>query len=171
MPLGLERREWWLIGQSGIRKGNKSNNYPFLKSWRVKVDRGFLVMLLWVVQERVQAFHERRGVIFQFPVDMESSSWLEGCFIGRLRESAKLQSIKESFILGGFSLVRVRLLGEKYVLLSCDEGDILGKVLEDNKAWFDSLFSELSPWRDSFVVPERFAWVRCRGIPLQLWCN
>ncbi|ESW06482.1 hypothetical protein PHAVU_010G051400, partial [Phaseolus vulgaris] len=101
--------------QSGIRRGNKSNNYPFLKSWR-------------------------------FPVDMESSSWLKGCFIGHLRESAKLQSIKESFILGGFSLVRVRLLGE-------------------------NLFSELSPWRDSFVVPERFAWVHCRGIPLQLWCN
>ena len=81
---------------------------------------------------------QEEGYDFQFPVDKESSSWLEGCFFGRLKESPRLQSIKESFILGGFSLVRLRFLGEKYVLLSCDEGEALGKVLEDNKAWLDN---------------------------------
>jgi len=49
------------------------------------------------------------------------------------------------------------------VVLSCEEGVSLGKILEDNKAWFDRLFSERFPWNDSFVATERIAWVRCRA--------
>ena len=30
-------------------------------------------------------------------------------------------------------------------------------------------FSSLSPWDASFVVDEKFVWVRCRGVPLALW--
>ncbi|KAK7382657.1 hypothetical protein VNO80_01627 [Phaseolus coccineus] len=79
--------------------------------------------------------------------------------------------IKESFIMGGFSLVRLRYLGERFVLLSCDDVGVLCNLIEDNKAWFDGLFSSIFPWDDSFTIKEKFAWVRCRGIPLQLWSN
>jgi len=33
---------------------------------------------------------QEEGCDFQFPVDMDSSSWLDGCFIERLRESPHL---------------------------------------------------------------------------------
>jgi len=51
-----------------------------------------------------------------------------------------LQSVKESFILGGFSFVRLRYLTEKFILLSCEEDGIIGKLIEDNKEWFDGMF-------------------------------
>ncbi|KAK7357685.1 hypothetical protein VNO80_16980 [Phaseolus coccineus] len=63
----------------------------------------------------------------------------------------------------------LRYLGEKMVLLSCDENGLIGKIIEDNKDWFASMFDSVLPWNVSLAVNERYAWVRCRGIPLQLW--
>jgi len=71
--------------------------------------------------------------------------------------------------MGGFSLVRLRYLGERFVLLSCDDDGVLGRLIAENKAWFHGLFSSVVPRDGSFAVKERFAWVQCRGIPLQLW--
>ncbi|KAK7353322.1 hypothetical protein VNO80_18767 [Phaseolus coccineus] len=64
--------------------------------------------------------------------------------------------------MGGFSLVRLRYLGERFVLLSCDDVGVLRNLIENNKAWFDGLFSSVFPWDGSFTIKERFAWVRCR---------
>jgi len=109
--------------------------------------------------------------VIQLTVDSEQFSWLEGSYVGCLKEAPCMQSIKESFIMGGFNRVRLRYLGERYVLLSCDEGEGLSKIIVDNKAWFDEVFVLIIPWDDSFVVKERLVWIRCRGVPLQLWCN
>ena len=109
--------------------------------------------------------------VTQLTVDLEQFSWLEGCYVGCLKVVPCMQLIKESFVMGGFSLVRIRYLGERFVLLSWDEGEGLSKIIADNKSWFDELFSLVIPWDDSFAVKERLAWIRCRGIPLQLWCN
>jgi len=40
-----------------------------------------------------------------------------------------------------------------------------------NRSWFDEVFSSVTPWDGSFVLKECCAWLRCRGIPIQLWCN
>ncbi|KAK8466935.1 hypothetical protein PHAVU_008G195328 [Phaseolus vulgaris] len=82
-----------------------------------------------------------------------------------------MQVIKESFVLGGFSLVKVRYLGGRFVLLSCDDGGSLKKIIADNRSWFDEAFSAVTPWDGSFELKERFAWIRCSGIPLQFWCK
>lgn len=47
----------------------------------------------------------------------------------------------------------------------------MSKIIADNKAWFDEVFLSVIPWDDSFAVKDRLVWLRCRGIPLQMWCN
>jgi len=69
----------------------------------------------------------------------------------------------------GFNFVRIRYLGEKYVLMSCEEEGIIEKAIAKNKDWFDNIFGSLVPWNDPFVVSKKFVWVRCRGISLSLW--
>ncbi|ESW12638.1 hypothetical protein PHAVU_008G129600, partial [Phaseolus vulgaris] len=86
-------------------------------------------------------------------VNAETSFWLEGCYIGKLLKAVDAQAIKKSFVLGGFNLVRVRYLREKYVLLSCEEECLIERLIADNKEWFED------------------RWFRCRGIPLALWSN
>jgi len=60
---------------------------------------------------------------------------------------------------------------DNYVLLSCNEDGLIGKLIEKNKDWFAGMFVSILPWDESFAVNERYAWVRCRGLPLQLWSN
>ena len=83
--------------------------------------------------------------VTQLIVDLEQYSWLEGSYVGFLKVVPCMQSIKESFVMGGFSLVRIRYLGERFVLLSCDEREGLSKIIADNKAWFDEVFSSVIP--------------------------
>jgi len=67
--------------------------------------------------------------------------------------------------------VKLRSLGEKFVLLFCNEAGYLEKLVVESKEWLDGIFESLVPWDDSFVVGEKFVWVRCRGIPLALWSS
>ncbi|ESW12529.1 hypothetical protein PHAVU_008G120900 [Phaseolus vulgaris] len=104
-------------------------------------------------------------------LEVEQDDWLEGCYVGSLKELPSMQVIKESFVLGGFNLVKVRYLGGRFVLLSCDDGGSLKKIIADNRSWFDEAFSAVTPWDGSFELKEHFAWIRCSGIPLQFWCK
>jgi len=79
--------------------------------------------------------------------------------------------IKESFILGGFNLVRVKFLGGMYALLSFEEEGQIKRIIIDNKEWFEGIFESIVPWDDSFAVSEKIASFRCRGILLTLWSN
>lgn len=71
-------------------------------------------------------------------------------------------------ILGGFNFVRLRYLGEKYVLLSCEEEGVIQKSIAKNKDRLEGVFNSLVLWDVSFVVKDKIVWVRCRGIPLAL---
>jgi len=104
-------------------------------------------------------------------VEVEQDDSLEGSYVGSLKELPSMHVIKESFVMGGFSLVKVRYLGGRFVLLSCDDGGSLRKIIADNKSWFGKVFSAVTPWDGSFELTERYAWIRCSEIPLQFWCN
>jgi len=73
--------------------------------------------------------------------------------------------------MGGFSLVKLRYLGGRFALLSCEEEGSLRKIIANNRSWFDEIFTSVTPWDGSFELKERCAWICCRGIPLQIWCN
>ena len=109
--------------------------------------------------------------VYQITVEIKQDSWLEGSYVGSFKEFSCLQSIKESFVMGGFSLVKLRYLGGRFALLSCEEEGSLRKIITDNRSWFDEIFTSVTPWDGSFELKERCAWIRCRGILLQLWCN
>jgi len=67
--------------------------------------------------------------------------------------------------------VKLRSLGEKFVLLSCDEVGLLEEIVAGNKDLLDGIFKSIVPWDDSFAVGKKFVWIHCRGIPLALWSN
>ncbi|KAK7356785.1 hypothetical protein VNO80_16061 [Phaseolus coccineus] len=83
------------------------------------------------VEKRTPMRKEKTLFLPHFRANVETSFWLDRCFIGKMLKATEVQAVKESFILGGFNLVR----------------------------------------DDSFVVSEKMAWFRCRGIPLALWSN
>jgi len=50
------------------------------------------------------------NILPQIRVNVETSFWLERCFIGKLLKAANVQAVRKSFILGGFNLVRLTLV-------------------------------------------------------------
>ncbi|KAK7342045.1 hypothetical protein VNO80_24987 [Phaseolus coccineus] len=106
-----------------------------------------------------------------FRVKVEDSVWLESSYVRRLFEKSNFQAIKESLFLGGCDFVRLRFLGENFVLLSCEDADNLAKVIEGNKDWLDNIFDSLVPWENSFLVSEKIIWVRVRGLLLVFWSS
>jgi len=40
-------------------------------------------------------------------------------------------------------------------MFSCEEENGIGKLIVENKEWFDCLFESIIPWDESFVVKER----------------
>jgi len=64
-----------------------------------------------------------------FRVNAETSFWLESCFVGKLLKATNGQPVKESFILGGFNFVRVRYIGEMYIVLSCEEEGLIERII------------------------------------------
>ena len=156
----VPRRDW-----NDNQRQERSRNI-----WQPKVQQKQVLSFAQVVSGEYARRSQESESVSIINVEMESPSWLEGCFVGSIKEVSCLQSIKESFVMGGFSLIRLRYLGESCVLLSCDVAGVLEKLIADNKDWFDGLFSSIVPWDGSFEIKERFVWVRCRGIPLQFWC-
>jgi len=65
--------------------------------------------------------------------------------------------VKECLFLGGLSFVRVRSLGEQFILLSSESSNSLEKLIEENKEWLDGFFNSLFLWSESFVGTEKLA--------------
>lgn len=53
--------------------------------------------------------------------------------------------------------MRVRSLGEQFILLSSESSNSLEKLIEENKEWLDGFFNSLFLWSESFVGTEKLA--------------
>jgi len=95
--------------------------------------------------------------------------WMSTSAVGRMVSDLDFVSLSEEFIKGGMSMIKVRYLGDNFVLLTPREGERMEDIIKLNKSWFTSVFEDLEPWSASFVVSHRLVWARCYGLPLSLW--
>ncbi len=75
----------------------------------------------------------------------------------------------EELVKGGMTMVKARFLGDNLVMLTPREGEVMEDILEDNKEWFESVFSEVKPWSVSSSADHKLVWVKCYGLPLPFW--
>ena len=85
-------------------------------------------------------------------VEETPKEWLKHCYIGRVSDLSKVEDLNESFILGGYNFIKIKILGGFHVLLM---GEDKNKV----KKWFKNLFDTIVPWEDQFVVVDKLVWV------------
>lgn len=60
-------------------------------------------------------------------------------------------------------------MGSNLVLIQVDEGEEFMDLLRDAEECFQAWFDDISVWSSDVVVRERYAWVRCQGVPLHAW--
>ena len=71
--------------------------------------------------------------------------------------------------MGGFSVVRLRYLGTIMYCCPVTRMVLLVKLLKKIEIGLLECLSRFFLLDESFAVNERYAWVRCRGLPLQLY--
>ncbi|XP_057452544.1 uncharacterized protein LOC130744369 [Lotus japonicus] len=103
------------------------------------------------------------------PAVPAAEDWLRRSLVGVLRNPEWITSVQDAFILEGFHTIQVRYLGNDQVLLSGPEGVVLEEVLAGAKDWIEEVFQVVYTWSTSLVADHRLAWVRCSGLPINMW--
>ncbi|GKV21933.1 hypothetical protein SLEP1_g31856 [Rubroshorea leprosula] len=105
----------------------------------------------------------------EYNVKEEEYSWLEGCFVGKVHSVEMVRNLQEKFYMEGYFSCRIRAMGGKMVLLDCEDKEELKDLVEMASDWLAQWFEEVSPWTPEKVASERFVWIRCQGVPLNVW--
>ncbi|KAF1862688.1 hypothetical protein Lal_00013449 [Lupinus albus] len=90
-------------------------------------------------------------------------------FIGVVFDNIDPKGIKDKLFLDGFYFIHCTILGGRMILLRAEEEGELESFIKDEPEWFNSRFRVLHKWEPRDVALERFTWIRCYGVPLQIW--
>nr|GEY33271.1 hypothetical protein [Tanacetum cinerariifolium] len=99
--------------------------------------------------------------------DCLHSKDLSKCLLGRVKEFASLAKLKMTLSNEGFSEVKVRYMGEKWVLLEFDNTKSMS-LFEANVS-MGSCFSQINQASSDFVTDGRIALVEVEGVPFKTW--
>nr|GEU61965.1 nucleotide-binding alpha-beta plait domain-containing protein [Tanacetum cinerariifolium] len=87
--------------------------------------------------------------------------------LGRVKEFTSLSNIKNALINEGFLDIRIRYMGELWIMLEFNS-DKARDLFRDNVG-ANSWFSELRHASNEFSTDGRIVWVEVEGVPLKLW--
>lgn len=105
----------------------------------------------------------------QIEIDDEIAPWLRNSLVGKVKNVELMNSIHDHLILEGINCIRVRYLGDNFVLLTGEDGANVDVIWNHDREWLDGIFESISPWSPETALDHRLVWIRCEGIPLHLW--
>ncbi|GKV23016.1 hypothetical protein SLEP1_g32806 [Rubroshorea leprosula] len=105
----------------------------------------------------------------EYNTNSEDEKWLEGCFVGIAHSVEMVRNLQEKFYMEGYFWCRVRAMGGKMVLLDSDDKEELKDLVEMASEWLAQWFEGVKSWTPDMVASERYAWIRCQGVPLNAW--
>jgi len=117
--------------------------------------------------EVTQKNKQVKGISFEAKeVDVK---WLEGSYIGRVSNCARVDLISEEVESSSQGRLKAKYLGDNTLLLQGSSGEEVVKLIEENKEWWETNFDLITPWNSTQAMHNKLVWVRCRGLPLNLW--
>jgi len=105
----------------------------------------------------------------QYSVKDERPLWLIESWVGMMVNYLSMEVIRGYLLRQGLGDIRAMYLGDKVVLLTANEGTNLKDIIDGNKEGLMEIFEVLEPWCDKPPMGNKVVWVRCRGLPLNLW--
>ncbi|GKV29210.1 hypothetical protein SLEP1_g38156 [Rubroshorea leprosula] len=105
----------------------------------------------------------------EYNTNLEDEKWLEGCYVGITHSVEMVRNLQEKFYLEGYFWCRIRAMGGKMVLLDSVDKDELKDLVEMASEWLAQWFEGVKLWTPDMVATERYAWIRCQGVPLNAW--
>ncbi|GAB4827017.1 hypothetical protein Ancab_033897 [Ancistrocladus abbreviatus] len=102
----------------------------------------------------------QEGPRFTYDVKASDFEWLEGCFVGKVREVDNIQFLQEKLRLDGGVSCLIRPMEGDLVLLSSRDIVKLAEFVEGGSEWWSRWFFELHPWQVHDVSEQRCMWLR-----------
>ncbi|GKU99946.1 hypothetical protein SLEP1_g12720 [Rubroshorea leprosula] len=118
----------------------------------------------WKPKQKPQAWSG-----MEFNVKQNEYGWLEKCFVGTVRSVTLIPTLQEKFFMEGVFFCKIRAMGGRLVLMEGHDYEDLKDLIETGQEWLGQWFEEIKPWKPTIVASERFAWIRCLGLPLHAW--
>ncbi|GKV30559.1 hypothetical protein SLEP1_g39360 [Rubroshorea leprosula] len=53
--------------------------------------------------------------------------------------------------------------------MDCEDKEELKDLVESASEWLRQWFEKVCPWSPDLVTDERFVWIKCQGVPLNVW--
>ena len=89
--------------------------------------------------------------------------------VGRMLDEFNFEMGLEECLKGGMSMFKTKYLGDNLVLLSPKAEGRMEELVKLHMEWFYSVFVDIKPRSVYDVVRYKQVWVRCYGLPFQLW--
>ncbi|XP_057432943.1 uncharacterized protein LOC130725766 [Lotus japonicus] len=99
----------------------------------------------------------------------KGEDWLQRSMVGTIKNLDTIPLLQDAFMLEGNATVQVRYMGDDLVLITGPEGVELEGILQEAEEWLKEFVVKLQPWSPSIAFTCRVTWVRCYGVPLNLW--
>ncbi|GKV02366.1 hypothetical protein SLEP1_g14813 [Rubroshorea leprosula] len=80
-----------------------------------------------------------------------------------------IPNLQEKFFMEGVFFCKIRPIGGRLVLLEGKDYEDLKELVETGKDLLGNWFEDVKPWTPTVVATERFAWIRCQGLPVHAW--
>ncbi|XP_058755462.1 uncharacterized protein LOC131628653 [Vicia villosa] len=90
-------------------------------------------------------------------------------FTGFTSKPGMSYNLQEIFNARGHIDVKITPLGANMCLVEDLKEGVISSLLKKAESWMKQWFREIHPWKPSDIDYERIAWLRCYGIPCQVW--
>lgn len=100
----------------------------------------------------------------------EGNGWLYESVVARLKPSSSVVNFKEEIIRKGFGDVKVRMGGGRNMVLTFNSVEDMKVKFQKMQEWLNEWCESAHEWQHGLVFEqERYVWLSCYGVPLNLW--
>lgn len=100
----------------------------------------------------------------------EGNGWLYESVVARLKPSFSMVNFKEEIARKGFGDVKVRMGGGKDMVLTFNSVKDMKVKFQKMQEWLNEWCESAHEWQHGLVFEqERYVWLSCYGVPLNLW--
>ncbi|GKV16349.1 hypothetical protein SLEP1_g27004 [Rubroshorea leprosula] len=85
--------------------------------------------------------------------------------MSEMGELQALDELKDKILIEGFFSINIVLMGGNLVLIYIEDDGEVTNFLKEGGEWM----ANVRPWGIKDVTQKRFTWIRCHGVPLNIW--
>ncbi|KAJ0567661.1 hypothetical protein HanIR_Chr06g0287411 [Helianthus annuus] len=97
--------------------------------------------------------------------------WNGRSIIGDLKSIEALRGVSRMKMMLGLKNSQVRYIGGLKLIIIFDSTTEMERILLEHEKTWAEWFNNISKWHGEDIPFERIAWLRIRGVPLQLWID